>query len=170
MFRGLRDTTSSAAKAETQEDVINVESIIESDDDDDNDEHNINSGSDDHSSSDRSGTGSGSGSSTSQSGSSKSIGDSSHSSGFWGLWGLTSSSRNDYNVGQKESLYVSFLKLVVIGTIVVSGVFVARATYDFMVDEQVADFEDEVCTKLEKQADAVALFMRNLGEIRKFCR
>ena len=137
MFRGLTETASPAAKAETQEDVINVLETVDSDHDDD--EHN-NSGSDDHSSS----GGSGSASSTSNTGSSKSTG--SHSSGFRSLWGLTSGLNDFVNVGQKESLYVSFLKLVVIGTIVVSGVFVARSTYEFMGNEQVAGFEDEVCT------------------------
>ena len=132
MFR-LTDNASAAARAETQE-ITNVLETVDSDNEDE--EHGNNSGSDDHSSSDRSG----SGSSTSNTGSSKST---DGSLGFWN-WGGKGSNRNEYNVGQKESRYVGCLKLVVISVIVVSGVFMARVTYDFMVHEQAADFHDEV--------------------------
>ena len=134
---GLTDNISAAARAETRE-ITDVLETVDSDNEEEEEQGN-NSGSDDHSSSDRSG----SGSSTSNTGSTKSTDGS--LLGFWN-W-AKGNSKNEYNVGQKESRYVGYLKLVVIAVIVVSGVFMARATYHFMVDEQAADFYDEVRAK-----------------------
>ena len=130
MFRTNGSAASPLARAETREEnrVDTVDSDAEEDDHADD-------------SSSRSGSGSASsGNSTSRSSTSGGTSDSSGVSGFF-------SGRNraePFNVGRKESQYVSCLKLIVIAVIVVSGVFMVRATFQFMQEDDERDFEDEV--------------------------